>query len=63
MIQLALILLGGDFVKRQWPWLAGIGLAWAMLGVAIFVDALDGVAYFPVHLFGYLLLIEAVATL
>lgn len=63
MIQLALILLGGDFVKRQWPWLAGIGLVWAMLGVAIFVDALDGVAYFPIHLFGYLLLVEAVATL
>jgi hypothetical protein len=63
MIQLALILLGGDYVKRQWPWLAGIGLVWALLGVAIFVDALDGVIYFPLHLFGYLLLIEAVATL
>lgn len=63
MIQLALLLLGGDFVKRRWPWLAGIGFLWAMLGVAIFVDALDGVAYFPLHLFGYLLLIEAVVTL
>lgn len=63
MIQLALLLLGGDFVKRRWPWLAGIGCLWAMVGVAIFVDALDGVAYFPIHLFGYLLLIEAVVTL
>ena len=63
MNQLALLLLGGDFVKRRWPWLAGIGFLWAMSGVAIFVDAMDGITYFPLHLFGYLLLIEAVVTL
>lgn len=34
-----------------------------MLGVAIFIDALDGVTYFPMHVFGYLLVVEAVVTL
>ena len=40
-----------------------MGLAWAALGVAIFIDALDGAVWFPVHLFGYLLILEALVTL
>lgn len=63
MFRLILLLLGNDFVRRRWPALALIGLLWATLGVAIFIDALDGTTYFPVHVFGYLLLIEAVVTL
>lgn len=63
MVRLILVLLGTDFIRRRWPMLALVGLVWALLGVAIFVDALDGVMYFPIHVFGYLLLIEAVATL
>lgn len=63
MVQLGLLLLGSEFIKRRWPILAVGGIAWAALGVAIFVDALDGVLYFPVHVFGYLLLIEGVVTL
>ncbi len=63
MIRLALLLLGPDFIRSRWGWLALIGLLWAALGVAIFVDALDGDVYFPVHVFGYLLIIEAIVTL
>lgn len=63
MFRLILLLLGNDFVRRRWPLLALLGLLWAALGVAIFIDALDGVTYFPVHLFGYLLVLEAVVTL
>lgn len=63
MVQLGLLLLGSDFVRRRWPLLAVGGVAWAALGVAIFIDALDNVLYFPVHVFGYLLLVEGVVTL
>lgn len=63
MIRLILLLLGSDFIRRRWPMLALVGLVWAALGAAIFIDALDGVTYFPIHVFGYLLLIEAVVTL
>ena len=63
MIRLALLLLGPDFIRSRWGWLALVGLLWAALGVAIFIDALDGDVYFPVHVFGYLLIVEAIVTL
>lgn len=63
MVQLGLLLLGSDFIRRRWPILAIGGIVWAALGVAIFIDALDNVLYFPVHVFGYLLVVEAVVTL
>lgn len=63
MIRLGLLLLGTDFIKRRWPSLAAIGALWAALGVAIFIDAMDGVTYFPIHVFGYLVLVEGVVTL
>jgi uncharacterized membrane protein HdeD (DUF308 family) len=63
MVRLGLLLLGSDFIRRRWLLLAAGGAVWALLGIAIFIDALDGVTYFPVHVFGYLLLIEAVVTL
>nr|WP_199044184.1 DUF308 domain-containing protein [Dyella sp. ASV24] len=63
MVQLGLLLLGSDFIRRRWVILAIGGVLWAALGVAIFIDALDNVLYFPLHVFGYLLLVEAVVTL
>ncbi len=63
MIQLALLLLGADFIRSRWAVLASVGLVWAALGVGLFIDALDGVVWFPVHVFGYLLILEALVTL
>ncbi|MEB0046547.1 MULTISPECIES: HdeD family acid-resistance protein [unclassified Pseudomonas] len=63
MVRLSMILLGHDFVRRRWSTLALVGVVWAIAGVAIFIDALDGVTYFPLHVFGYLLLAEAVIIL
>ncbi len=63
MIRLALLLLGPDFIRSRWPVLAVIGAVWAALGVAIFADALHGDVWFPVHVFGYLLILEALVTL
>nr|WP_199045235.1 DUF308 domain-containing protein [Dyella sp. ASV24] len=63
MIELGLLLLGGHLLRRYWYGLALIGLAWALVGAWIFVDALDGSPLFPIKTFGYLLLIESIAAL
>jgi uncharacterized membrane protein HdeD (DUF308 family) len=63
MIRLALLLLGPEFIRARWHVLALIGALWGALGVGIFIDALDGDVYFPVHVFGYLLILEALVTL
>jgi uncharacterized membrane protein HdeD (DUF308 family) len=63
MIRLVLLLLGADFIRKYWRTLAVIGAIWGLLGLALFIDALDGVMYFPIHVFGYLLIIEALVTL
>lgn len=63
MIRLSMVLLGNDFVRKRWSALALTGIVWGAAGVAIFIDALDGVLYFPLHVFGYLLLLEALIIL
>jgi len=63
MIQIALLLFGADFVRRQAGILAWLGAGWAALGVFILVDGLDGVRYFPAHVFGAFLLLESLVTL
>jgi uncharacterized membrane protein HdeD (DUF308 family) len=63
MIRLALLLLGPEFIRARWALIALAGALWAALGVAIFIDALKGDRYFPVHVFGYLLILEALVTL
>ena len=42
MVQLGLLLLGSDFIRRRWLILAIGGIAWAVLGVAMGVNALFG---------------------
>ncbi|EJN08623.1 hypothetical protein PMI40_01184 [Herbaspirillum sp. YR522] len=63
MIRLVLLLLGADFIRRNWHVLATAGLVWGAIGVSLMIDALDGVLNFPLRLFGYLLLIESLVTL
>ncbi|MGB8920345.1 MAG: DUF308 domain-containing protein [Pseudomonas sp.] len=63
MVRLSMVLLGNDFVRKRWSALALTGVVWGAAGVGIFIDALDGVLYFPLHLFGYLLLLEALILL
>ncbi|MCD0503601.1 HdeD family acid-resistance protein [Bordetella petrii] len=63
MIQIALLLFGADFVRRQAGVLAWLGAGWALLGLFIIVDGMDGVRFFPVHLFGAFLLLESLVTL
>lgn len=63
MIQIALLLFGEDFVRSRAKYLMCIGYLWGLLGLGIFMDGLDGVIYFPLRIFGALLLLESVVTL
>ncbi len=63
MIRLALLLLGPDFIRTRWPLLALVAALWAALGIAILIDSFRGVVWFPTHLLGYLLILEALITL
>ena len=63
MIQIALLLFGADFVRRQAGVLTWLGLGWAVLGVFTMIDGLDGMRYFPIHVFGAFLLLESLVTL
>lgn len=63
MIRLLLLLLGSEIVQRQWRWLAALGAIWALVGLAILIDALDGSTVIRPHYFGYLLLLEGLVAL
>ncbi len=63
LIRLALLLFGTDFIRERSLWLAALGGFWLLAGIAIFVDALDGVLYFPLQFFGLLLLFEGIIAL
>ncbi|MDO6582957.1 MFS transporter [Photobacterium sp. 2_MG-2023] len=63
MLQLALLLTGTGFVRRNAPWLGFIGVFWGGIGISMFIDGLQGERYFPLHIFGSLLLAESLITL
>jgi len=63
MIKLALLLFGAGFVRRNTHLLILVGIVWAILGLAIAIDAVDGARLFPLTLFGVLLLVESLVTL
>ncbi|MEW5561953.1 MFS transporter [Enterobacter asburiae] len=63
MLHIALLLLGADFVRKNAGYLGILGLLWGALGVSIFIDGMQGIRYFPLHIFGILLLIESLFTL
>lgn len=63
MIKLALLLFGAGFARRNTRLLILAGVAWALVGLAVAIDATDGVRFFPMTLFGALLLVESLVTL
>ncbi|MDX6042772.1 HdeD family acid-resistance protein [Scandinavium lactucae] len=63
MLQIALLLMGANFLRKAAPFLAVIGVLWGVLGLSIFLDGMEGMRYFPFHVFGILLLIESLITL
>ncbi|MBP6122719.1 MULTISPECIES: peptidase [Providencia] len=63
MLQIALLLFGAEFIRGKAHYLWGIGVLWCLIGISIFIDGLDGNVFFPIHLFGILLLLESLVTL
>ncbi|MDR5823289.1 DUF308 domain-containing protein [Caballeronia sp. LZ043] len=63
MVKLMMILLGVDYLRNRWRSLMAIGWLLLMVGIGVFIDALDGALGFPIELVGWLLLIESVLSL
>lgn len=63
MLQITLLLFGAEFIRGKAHYLWGLGLLWGLMGIFIFIDGLDGILFFPIHLFGFLLLLESLITL
>ncbi|WP_217528592.1 hypothetical protein [Vibrio metschnikovii] len=63
MLQIALLLLGSDFVKKHSLYLWLFGTLWVMTGTFIFFDGLNQQLLFPKNTFGLILLFESLMTL
>ncbi len=57
------VLVGGEAVRRHAHLILGAGVALALLGVAVMIDALAGAVHIPERWFGLLLLVDAVGSL
>lgn len=63
MIRILFLFLGREIIQRHWKTLFVVGILWFLAGIAIFIDALDGVTLIHSHAFAYFLLPEAVVSL
>ena len=58
MIRLAMLLVGARVLRRKWPALVVLGTLWIALGLAIMVDASNGLSVVAVETLAILLLFE-----
>ncbi|MBO1012097.1 DUF308 domain-containing protein [Achromobacter sp. SD115] len=63
MGNLVLLLLGVEYLRKRARALYVIGGLLLLIGVTLFIDALDNAVYFPLNFFAALLVIEGLATL
>lgn len=63
MVRLAVLLIGADAVRRQWPWLAAMGALWIAVGALVFLDASSGVLGLATEVLGALFAIEGAVAL
>ena len=63
MVRLVMILLGVDYLRTRWRALTTAGWISVVIGIVVFVDALDSALYFPITPFACLFLLEGLATL
>lgn len=63
MIRILFLFLGREIIQQHWKTLFSIGIVWFIVGLAIFIDALDGDTILNPHIFGYFLLPEAIISL
>lgn len=63
MLQIAMLLCGRHFIGRNRCILMLAGCLWGSAGALIFTDGMQGGLYFPLHLFGWLLLCESLTAM
>ena len=63
MAPLWLLLVGRAAVGRHWRFLLSVGLLWALAGIVVVIDSLDGALHVPDRWFGLILLAEGVSSL
>ena len=63
MAPLWLLLVGRAAVGRHWRFLLSVGLLWALAGIVVLVDSLDGAIHVPDRWFGVILLIDGLISL
>jgi uncharacterized membrane protein HdeD (DUF308 family) len=63
VVRLMMILLGVEYLRKRWVGLMVAGSICIIGGIILFVDAIDGVLYFPIQPFAWLLLLEGIASL
>ncbi len=63
VIELTLLLVGGDYLQRRWVLLIVTGPVWLAAGTFLCVDALDGRLIFPLESFALLVLLECLMAL
>lgn len=63
MVRIMMILLGVEYLRERWRGVLAVGVMSALVGAALFIDALDGVLHFHIAPFAWLLLVEGLATL
>ena len=63
MLQIAFLLAGAAFVRKAAPYFMLAGVLWGGLGLAIFIDGLQGGLHFPLHIFGLFLLLDSLVSL
>lgn len=63
MLQIALLLCGRQFISRNRIILTMTGVLWGLFGTVVLIDGMLGAQYFPLRLFGYILLFESLTIL
>ncbi|MGD9507775.1 MAG: DUF308 domain-containing protein [Geminicoccaceae bacterium] len=63
MIEVILLLVGGDYLQRRWRLLVVLGIVWLVAGTILGIDALDGRLTFPLESFALLVLLECLVAL
>ena len=58
MIEIILLLVGGEYLQRRWAFLVVIGVVWLAAGLFLCIDAIDGTLIFPLEGFALLVLLE-----
>lgn len=63
MIEVILLLVGGNYLQRRWVLLVMLGLVWLVAGIFLCIDAIDGKLVFPLETFAVLVLLECLVSL